>query len=154
LTQINVSADRQSHTEGASTREPPVKRLAAMLTVLALAGCETPEIASDVQDLQAQQPSPRAAPFPEPGDASAGLAFAKKNCSTCHAVTATGASPYAPAPPLRTIHEKYDVEGLAEAFAEGILVAHKGQRQMPEFVLTPHEIDDLLAYLKSFEQNQ
>ena len=72
-------------------------------------------------------------------------------CRASTRVGATGTSPYAPAPPLRTLHKKYDVEGLAEAFAEGILVGHKGPRQMPEFVLTPEEIDDLLAYLKSFE---
>lgn len=88
---------------------------------------------------------------PEQADVARGRAFAEKNCSSCHAVGETGASPYAPAPPLRTIHTKYDVEGLAEAFAEGISVGHKGEKQMPEFVLTPAEIDDLLAYLDSFD---
>jgi len=126
-----------------------VKYLAAMLAVLALSGCQTPEPAPETAP--APQPARQAMPAPEPGDVNAGRAFAQKNCSTCHAVAATGASPYAPAPPLRTLHEKYDVEGLAEAFAEGILVGHKGPKQMPEFVLTPEEIDDLLAYLKSFE---
>lgn len=92
-----------------------------------------------------------AAASEEPGDAEAGRAFAEARCSSCHAVGETGASPYAPAPPLRTLHQKYNVEGLAEAFAEGILVGHKGPAQMPEFVLTPEEIDDLIAYLKSFE---
>ena len=124
-----------------------MKYLASMFAVLALSGCQTPEPA-------AEQPAsaPRQeAIYLEPGDADAGRAFARKNCSTCHAVGAKGASPYAPAPPLRTLHKKYDVEGLAEAFAEGILVGHRGPKQMPEFVLTPQEIDDLLAYLKSFE---
>jgi mono/diheme cytochrome c family protein len=120
-----------------------------MLAVLVLTGCQTPEPAPEPTPAP---PSMRQAmPAPEPGDAYAGRAFAQKNCSTCHAVGAKGTSPYAPAPPLRTLHEKYDVEGLAEAFAEGILVGHKGPKQMPEFVLTPEEIDDLLAYLKSFE---
>lgn len=118
-----------------------------MIAVLLLSGCQTPEPAAE----QPATASPQATSYLEPGDAAAGRAFAQKNCSTCHAVGATGTSPYAPAPPLRTLHKKYDVEGLAEAFAEGILVGHKGPRQMPEFVLTPEEIDDLLAYLKSFE---
>lgn len=118
-----------------------------MLAVLVLSGCQTAEPAADQHVAAPRQ----ATSYVEPGDATAGRAFAQKNCSTCHAVGETGASPYAPAPPLRTLHEKYDVEGLAEAFAEGILVGHKGPRQMPEFVLTPEEIDDLLAYLKSFE---
>jgi len=124
-----------------------MKYLAAMLAILALTGCQSLEPETPPQP----QRTRLATPDPEPGSASEGRAFAQKNCSTCHAVAATGASPYAPAPPLRTLHEKYDVEGLAEAFAEGILVGHKGPKQMPEFVLTPEEIDDLLAYLKSFE---
>jgi len=40
---------------------------------------------------------------------------------------------------------------LAEAFAEGIIVSHNGARQMPQFMLSPGEIDDLIAYLKSLE---
>ena len=80
-----------------------------------------------------------------------GRAFAQRNCATCHAIGPAGASPYAPAPPFRTLHERYDVEALAEALAEGIVVGHGGARQMPQFVLTPTQIDDLLAYLKSLE---
>ena len=87
----------------------------------------------------------------EPGSVARGRAFAKAHCSSCHAVGHTGRSPYRPAPPLRTLNNKYDVEGLAEAFAEGIIVGHKGERQMPEFVLQPGEIDDLIAYLKSLK---
>lgn len=126
-----------------------MKYMTAIIAVLALTGCETTEPSPEPSPKQ--QLSRLAAPHPEPGDAVAGRAFVERNCSTCHAVAATGDSPYAPAPPLRTLHEKYDVEGLAEAFAEGILVGHKGPKQMPEFVLTTEEIDDLIAYLKSFE---
>jgi mono/diheme cytochrome c family protein len=128
-----------------------VKKRAVLLTALALTGC----IADMEPAAPTPPPPPRSAgapaPYPEPGDPAKGRAFAATNCSACHAIGATGKSPYAPAPPFRTLHEKYDVERLAEAFAEGILVGHKGEKQMPEFVLTPEEIDDLLAYLKSFE---
>ena len=92
-----------------------------------------------------------AKPFVEPGDPARGHAFVKVHCSSCHAVGRSGRSPYRPAPPFRTLNAKYDVEGLAEAFAEGIIVGHKGDRQMPEFVLQPGEIDDLIAYLKSLK---
>lgn len=78
-----------------------------------------------------------------------GRAFAEANCATCHAIGLTGESPYGPAPPFRAINAKYDVEGLAEAFAEGIEVGHRGAREMPAFELAPAEIDDLIAYLKS-----
>jgi mono/diheme cytochrome c family protein len=47
---------------------------------------------------------------------------------------------------------KYDVEGLAEALAEGIVVGNTGVRQMPVFVLSVEEIDDLIAYLKSLDE--
>src|SRR5262245_28769818 len=66
-----------------------------------------------------------------------GRAFAQKNCATCHAIGRTGPSPYERAPPFRTLHERYDVEGLAEALAEGIVVGHTGARQMPQFALSP-----------------
>src|SRR4051812_13944945 len=75
--------------------------------------------------------------------------FAREHCATCHAVGPIGASPYPRAPAFRTLPAKYDVEGLAEALAEGIIVGNTGERQMPEFVLSPEEIDDLIAYLKS-----
>ena len=71
--------------------------------------------------------------------------------ATSQAVGRGGSSPYAPAPPFRTLHLKYDVVNLAEAFAEGIIVSHNGARQMPQFMLSPGEIDDLIAYLKSLE---
>ena len=88
----------------------------------------------------------------EPGDTARGYALVEARCSGCHAVGRTGASPYPAAPPLRTLPAKYDVEGLAEAFAEGILVFHKGEKQMPEFQLPPEEIDDLIVYLKSLKE--
>src|SRR5688572_21297232 len=84
-------------------------------------------------------------------DVQRGRAIAERHCATCHAVGRTGTSPYASAPPFRTLHERYDVEALAEALAEGIVVGHGGARQMPQFMLAPAAIDDLLAYLKSLE---
>lgn len=92
-----------------------------------------------------------AASVPSSREIERGRAFAQRHCATCHAIGHTGASPYAPAPPFRTLHERYDVEALAEALAEGIVVGHGGARQMPQFALSPAEIDDLLAYLKSLE---
>jgi mono/diheme cytochrome c family protein len=85
------------------------------------------------------------------GNVKRGQAFAEEHCAICHAVGRGGSSPYAPAPPFRTLHLKYDVANLAEAFAEGIIVSHNGPRQMPQFMLSPGEIDDLIAYLKSLE---
>lgn len=63
-----------------------------------------------------------------------GQRLAEANCSRCHAVGRTGESPLPIAPPFRTLHTRYPVENLAEAFAEGIVVGHP---TMPEFRLDP-----------------
>jgi mono/diheme cytochrome c family protein len=83
------------------------------------------------------------------GDATRGKDLAQQNSSPCHAVGRTGASPYRLAPPFRTLNRKYNVENLAEALAEGIVVGNTGARQMPMFVLSVDEIEDVIAYLKS-----
>lgn len=85
------------------------------------------------------------------GDASAGRRLAEVNCSTCHAIGAAGDSRHAMAPPFRTLSRSYPVESLSEAFAEGVLVGH---RDMPEFQLEPSQIDDLLAYIQSIQEER
>ena len=77
-----------------------------------------------------------------------GRAFAQANCAGCHAIGSIGDSALPKAPPFRTLHQRYPVENLVEAFAEGIRTAH---RTMPEFELDQQQIDNLIAYLKSLE---
>ena len=77
-----------------------------------------------------------------------GRQFAEDNCARCHAIGRTGDSRQPKAPPFRTLHERYPVEDLAEALAEGIRTAH---REMPEVEMDQDQIDDFLAYLKSLE---
>ncbi len=77
---------------------------------------------------------------------AAGRAFAEAKCAECHAVAATGDSPKAEAPPFRRLDERFPVAALAEALAEGITTGHPA---MPEFTLTPGEIDDFIAFLES-----
>ena len=43
------------------------------------------------------------------------------------------------------------VTALEEAFAEGILVGHP---DMPEFRLTPTQIDNLLGYIESVQEQR
>ncbi|PZA13059.1 cytochrome c [Rhodopseudomonas palustris] len=78
-----------------------------------------------------------------------GLGFAKSHCARCHAIGRTGKSRLKQAPPFRTLHKRYRVETLAEAFAEGIYTGHP---RMPAFELDPDEINDLLSYLKTLER--
>lgn len=77
-----------------------------------------------------------------------GFIFVKENCSRCHAIGLHGASPLPIAPPFRTLHERYPIEDIAEALAEGIVTGHP---TMPQFTLEPAQINDVIGYLKSLE---
>jgi mono/diheme cytochrome c family protein len=77
-----------------------------------------------------------------------GEAIAKRDCGGCHAVGRLDNSRLPRAPRLRDLHRRYPVEHLGEALAEGIVVGHG---PMPQWVFEPHEIEALIAYLKSLE---
>ena len=77
-----------------------------------------------------------------------GMVFARTNCAQCHSIDPVGPSPLSVAPPFRDLHERYPVETLEEALAEGIRTGHPS---MPEFRLEPDQIGDLIAFLKSLE---
>jgi mono/diheme cytochrome c family protein len=83
--------------------------------------------------------------------ASQGGEIAQRLCSRCHAISGSGPSPVAAAPIFSTISRRIEIGDLAEALAEGILTGH-GPTEMPEFVLTPDDIDALLAYLHSVQE--
>ena len=80
--------------------------------------------------------------------ADRGFTFAKTNCSGCHAIGKYDESPLKIAPPFRTLHERYDIVDLEEAFAEGIVTGHPS---MPQFQLDAAHIADLTAYLRTLE---
>jgi cytochrome c len=89
---------------------------------------------------------------PGPGNPRKGAALVRKSgCGSCHATGVKGDSRNDKAPPFRTLAERYPLENLEEAFAEGITVGHEGL-EMPEFQFTPAQIDDLLAYIRSLTQ--
>jgi cytochrome c len=87
--------------------------------------------------------------FAQAASVERGHAYARAHCARCHAIDLKSASPLAIAPPFRTLHERYPVESLAEALAEGIVTGHN---EMPEFRLEPDQIGDLIAFLKSLER--
>jgi len=70
------------------------------------------------------------------------------SCSRCHSVGAAGESPNPKAPHFRDLNQRYPIDSLAEALAEGIRTGHP---QMPEFVFAPDEVDSIIAYLKSIQ---
>lgn len=77
-----------------------------------------------------------------------GKTYASRNCARCHSIDRVTRSRLTAAPPFRTLHLRYPVETLAEAFAEGIYIGHP---TMPTYELDPDQIHDLLAFLKTLE---
>lgn len=86
------------------------------------------------------------------GDPVAGANLAEQLCARCHAVAGAGPSPVDKAPAFSSLGRKWPIEYLAEALAEGIVTGHGGDVRMPEFVLTPEQIDGLLGYLESVQE--
>ena len=80
-----------------------------------------------------------------------GQAIAERLCSRCHAVVLDQKSKHALAPPFPVIAQRYSVWGLQEALAEGIIVGHA---DMPKFVFSPSQIDDLLGFMDTFTRTQ
>jgi cytochrome c len=79
-----------------------------------------------------------------------GRALVQKNCSRCHATGKEGVSPNPEAPPFRTLSSKYPVEDLAESLAEGIVSGHP---EMPIFIFGPTDVDAIIDYLQSIQEN-
>lgn len=77
-----------------------------------------------------------------------GQAIVQRDCAACHAVGLDGQSPNPQAPPFARLHERYDVDALGEALAEGLTVGHG---PMPEWSFGPRDNAAILAYLKSLE---
>ncbi len=77
-----------------------------------------------------------------------GEVLVRQNCSRCHAIGREGESPNPEAPPFRTLSSKYPIEDLAEALAEGIVSGHP---DMPIFVFKTHDVDAIIAYLDSIQ---
>ena len=86
---------------------------------------------------------------PRPGATApvlSGRQIAEQKCARCHAIGETDSSPNPRAPALRDLDRRYPVDGLRDAFAEGLEVGH---RNMPQFTLPPAEIDNIVGYLRS-----
>ena len=77
-----------------------------------------------------------------------GKALVETNCARCHAIGATDTSSHPDAPAFRTLSQRYPIDALAEALAEGISTGHP---DMPEFVASPQQIDAILAYIGSLQ---
>jgi cytochrome c len=81
-------------------------------------------------------------------NAQQGRRLAQTYCARCHAIDKVSPSPLSIAPPFRTLHERYPVETLQEALAEGIVTGHP---TMPEFSFDADQVGDFIAFLKTLD---
>ncbi|HZP09669.1 cytochrome c [Methyloceanibacter sp.] len=77
-----------------------------------------------------------------------GRMLVEKNCARCHAIGKEGASAHPEAPPFRTLSSRYPIDDLAESLAEGIVSGHP---DMPIFVFGPTDVEAIITYLKSIQ---
>lgn len=118
-----------------------IARFASALA-LSCAACASPE-----------PPSRSVLPRPDISEQATlrGQQLATQACAGCHAVGVVGASPMEEATPFRTIVERYPLDRLEEAFAEGLVTSHPA---MPAYVFRASEIDDLIAYLETVKSER
>ena len=83
-----------------------------------------------------------------PQDLDRGKALVEANCARCHAIGRDDESRHPDAPAFRTLSQRYPLDALEEAFAEGISTGHP---DMPEFIATPEQIEAILAYIGSVQ---
>lgn len=81
-------------------------------------------------------------------DLARGEDLVRTECSQCHAIGSTDSSPHPDAPAFRSLSQRYRIEDLAEALAEGISTGHP---DMPEFVASPDQIDAIIAYIETIQ---
>jgi len=84
----------------------------------------------------------------EVGDAQRGLAFAQKTCAGCHNVLGSdGASPNRQAPPFKAVA---NTPGMSiTALTVWSRTSHP---TMPNLVIEPNDMDDLIAYVLSLKE--
>jgi mono/diheme cytochrome c family protein len=86
----------------------------------------------------------------EPGDPSKGAAYAQKVCAHCHAVRkGDNFSPNALAPSFETIANTPGMTGISLA-----ATLHSSHENMPNFVLSANERDNIIAYILSLKKQQ
>ena len=81
-------------------------------------------------------------------DLKRGETLLTRDCARCHAVGRTGDSPRKDAPAFRTLGQRYAIEALEEALAEGLMSGHP---DMPEFSFDADDVGAIIAYLQSIQ---
>lgn len=152
------------------SRVPMARLLSAIALCAAFAGIvagiapasaqQAPAQQAPAQPAPAQPPSVRqpsdqlpsgeqpAAP-PSRAETARGEALLSKHCASCHAVGRSGVSPHATAPAFRRLSQRYKIEALEEALAEGLSSGHP---DMPEFAFETDDVAAIIAYLNAIQE--
>lgn len=73
-----------------------------------------------------------------------GKAILQDKCARCHAIEATGNSPLAQAPPMRTIYTRFAEKELRAELSEGMVSRHKA---MPQIQFSDEDVYAIMTYL-------
>jgi mono/diheme cytochrome c family protein len=73
-----------------------------------------------------------------------GKAILQEKCGRCHAIEATGDSPLAQAPPMRTIYRRFNPKELQAELIEGKASRHK---EMPQISFSDEDVYAIMTYL-------
>lgn len=86
----------------------------------------------------------------EPGNPESGFNYAKQACATCHAIRKGDRfSPHPKAPSFEAIANTPGVTGISLA-----AILHSVHENMPNFVLSPNERDNVIAYILSLKHER
>jgi mono/diheme cytochrome c family protein len=80
-----------------------------------------------------------------------GAAVARRSCSQCHAIGATGDSANVDAPRFRDLHKRFVIPDLQDRLLAQLMLSHPN---MPRFRLSMEELTGLIAYLKSIQTDK
>lgn len=97
----------------------------------------------------AEPAAPQASVTQGPTRAQWGHALAQRMCAACHQVEATGVSPYDAAPPFKVLASRYNEVTLGRKL-DDIAIGHY---KMPPTHVTNDEIDSLVTYLESLNDD-
>jgi cytochrome c len=84
---------------------------------------------------------------PVDGDSASGRAIATKRCSSCHRVMPMTLSDKSDPPSFQSIADQPSTTGIALN-----VFLHSNHRNMPDFVVSSVESNDLIAYILSLRQ--
>lgn len=80
-----------------------------------------------------------------------GQVLVEVNCSRCHAIGRGGDSPNPRAPEFHQFHRRHPSAALREPLSRGIAAVHD---EMPQFHLTPDQLDRIIGYINSLSLGQ